>query len=99
MSRFGGKATRLMAVGGRDAALACGLGGGAGAGRGLERGALAEPLAHLGGGQPIPAAADAPAGEVAVQLLGDRVAIPPLGVGPSERELQPVAERRGRVAA
>ena len=58
----------LAAPARRDAALACGsLSSGAGAGRSLERGALTEPLAHLGGGQPIPAAADATAGEAAVQ--------------------------------
>jgi hypothetical protein len=56
-----------------------------GAGRSLERGALTEPLAHLGGDQPIPAAADAAAGEVAVQLVGHRVGVPPLGIRPGER--------------
>jgi hypothetical protein len=79
-----------------DAALAeGGLGGGAGAGGSLERDALAEPLAHLGGGQPIPAAADAPAGEVAVELVGDRVGVPPLGVRAGERRRMSVLPVRG----
>jgi hypothetical protein len=86
---------RLAAPARRDAALAVGgLGGGAGAGGSLERGALTEPLAHLGGGQPIPAAADAPAGEAAVQLLGDRVGVAPLGVGARARGRSIPATRR-----
>jgi hypothetical protein len=92
---LGPRPHRLAAPARRDAALAVGgLGGGAGAGGSLERGALTEPLAHLGGGQPIPAAADAPAGEAAVQLLGDRVGVAPLGVGARARGRSIPATRR-----
>jgi hypothetical protein len=84
---LGPRPHRLAAPAWLDAALAVdGLGGGAGAGGSLERGALTEPLAHLVGGQPIPVAADAPAGEAAVQLLGDRVGVAPLGVGARARD-------------
>jgi hypothetical protein len=92
---LGPRPHRLAAPARGDAALAVGgLGGGAGAGGSLERGALTEPLAHLGGGQPIPAAADAPAGEAAVQLLGDRVGVAPLGVGARARGRSIPATRR-----
>jgi len=63
-------------AGSEPAVAGGGLGGGAGAGGSLERGAPAERLAQLRGGQPIPAAADAPPGEAAVQLLGDRLCLP-----------------------
>jgi hypothetical protein len=69
-----------------------GLGGGAGAGLGvggsLERGGPAERLARVGEREPIPAAAETPPGEVAVQLLGDRLCVATVGIPLGVRELQ-----------
>jgi hypothetical protein len=48
----------------------------------------AEPLPHLRDREPIPAAADTPAGEAAKQLLGDRDRVAPVGLRPRERELE-----------
>ncbi len=87
----------LPAAAGSESAVAGGgLGDGAGAGGSLDRGGPAERLAHLRLGQPVPAGASTPPGEVAVQLLGDRVRVPTVGIYPGRIGLGR-REPRGRL--
>jgi hypothetical protein len=70
------------------------VGGGAGAGGRLNRGGPGERLAHLRNRHPVPAAAHRPPGEAAIELLGDPVRVPTIGVRPGELGLEFQLDRR-----